>query len=130
MPQLNFASGYSGRFRTHKKAAPLFTALFQAWEQADLLHLIMSYEGCFVPRYKRNQAPAGSGGHGLLESKNVPALSNHSFGSAFDIKLPDGETAHTACLGFGLERVVMALFKTHGFDPRQWPVAVRAHLWP
>ena len=52
------------------------------------------------------------------------------FGSAFDIKLPDGETAHTACLGFGLERVVMALFKTHGFDPRQWPAAVRAHLWP
>ena len=52
------------------------------------------------------------------------------FGSAFDIKLPDGETAHTACLGFGLERVVMALFKTHGFAPRQWPAAVRAHLWP
>lgn len=52
------------------------------------------------------------------------------FGSAFDIKLPDGETAHTACLGFGLERVVMALFKTHGFDPKQWPAAVRAILWP
>lgn len=52
------------------------------------------------------------------------------FGSAFDIKLPDGETAHTACLGFGLERVVMALFKTHGFDPKQWPAAVRTVLWP
>ena len=52
------------------------------------------------------------------------------FGSAFDIMLPDGETAHTACLGFGLERVVMALFKTHGFDPRQWPAAVRTQLWP
>ena len=52
------------------------------------------------------------------------------FGSAFEIKLPDGDTAHTACLGFGLERVVMALFKTHGFDPLQWPAAVRAHLWP
>lgn len=52
------------------------------------------------------------------------------FGSAFDIKLPNGETAHTACLGFGLERVVMALFKTHGFDPKQWPTAVRAVLWP
>ncbi len=52
------------------------------------------------------------------------------FGAAFDIKLPDGETAHTACLGFGLERVVMAIFKTHGFDPKRWPAAVRAILWP
>ena len=52
------------------------------------------------------------------------------FGSAFDIKLPSGETAHSACLGFGLERVVMALFKTHGFDPMVWPEGVRARLWP
>jgi len=52
------------------------------------------------------------------------------FGSAFGIKLPDGETAHSACLGFGLERVVMALFKTHGFDPGAWPPGVRKRLWP
>lgn len=52
------------------------------------------------------------------------------FGSAFDIKLPGGETAHSACLGFGLERVVMALFKTHGFDPGAWPSGVRKRLWP
>ena len=52
------------------------------------------------------------------------------FGSAFDIRLPNGETAHSACLGFGLERVVMALFKTHGFDPTRWPAGARAQLWP
>lgn len=52
------------------------------------------------------------------------------FGSAFAIKLPSGETAHSACLGFGLERVVMALFKTHGFVPEAWPLAVRERLWP
>lgn len=52
------------------------------------------------------------------------------FGSAFGILLPSGETAHTACLGFGLERVVMALFKVHGFDPAKWPTAVRSLLWP
>lgn len=52
------------------------------------------------------------------------------FGSAFDILLPSGETAHSACLGFGLERVVMALFKTHGFDPKAWPASMRARLWP
>jgi seryl-tRNA synthetase len=52
------------------------------------------------------------------------------FGSTFEIKTPGGEAANTACLGFGLERVTMALFKQHGFDPQRWPAAVRKHLWP
>jgi seryl-tRNA synthetase len=52
------------------------------------------------------------------------------FGSVFGIKQPSGEVAHTACLGFGLERVVMALFRHHGFEPSKWPAAVRARLWP
>ncbi len=52
------------------------------------------------------------------------------FGDIFEIKSADGETAHTACLGFGLERCVMALFKTHGFRPADWPTSVRKHLWP
>lgn len=52
------------------------------------------------------------------------------FGSTFDIRQASGETAHTACLGFGLERVCMALFRHHGFEPRHWPAAVREQLWP
>ena len=51
------------------------------------------------------------------------------FGSTFDIRTPDGNVANTACLGFGLERVTMALFKEHGFDPKSWPKAVRDKLW-
>ncbi|HVU03820.1 MAG TPA: amino acid--[acyl-carrier-protein] ligase [Polyangiaceae bacterium] len=52
------------------------------------------------------------------------------FGHLFDIKTDAGETAQTACLGFGMERVVMAIFKTHGMDPGLWPKAVRDQLWP
>jgi seryl-tRNA synthetase len=52
------------------------------------------------------------------------------FGKTFGIKTPGGGTAQTACLGFGLERCVMALFKTHGMDPSAWPAAVRGKLWP
>lgn len=52
------------------------------------------------------------------------------FGSTFEILTPDGEAAHTACLGFGLERVVMALFKAHGFEVNRWPSAVQRRLWP
>lgn len=49
---------------------------------------------------------------------------NH-FGHAFNIKTTDGNDAHTACVGFGLERIALALFKKHGFDPDKWPSEVR-----
>lgn len=52
------------------------------------------------------------------------------FGSTFGILTQSGQAAHTACLGFGLERVTMALFKCHGFDPDRWPSAARHRLWP
>jgi seryl-tRNA synthetase len=52
------------------------------------------------------------------------------FGSVFQINAADGSVAHTACVGFGLERIVMGLFRTHGFDVGAWPEAVRARLWP
>jgi seryl-tRNA synthetase len=40
-----------------------------------------------------------------------------------------GARAHTACLGFGLERVTLALFRAHGLDPAEWPEDVRQELW-
>ncbi len=52
------------------------------------------------------------------------------FSSKFAIRNADESVAHTACLGFGLERVTLALIKTHGFDPDAWPGEVRAQLWP
>lgn len=89
IPQLRFAVGYNGKVRCHKLAAPVWIELFKQWEKDDLLHLILSYAGCFVPRYKREQAPPGAGGHGLRSSTEVEELSNHSFGSAFDINVTD-----------------------------------------
>ncbi|OYY51480.1 MAG: hypothetical protein B7Y54_10235 [Polaromonas sp. 35-63-240] len=52
------------------------------------------------------------------------------FSSKFGIRNADESVAHTACLGFGLERVTLALLKTHGFEPQTWPEDVRAQLWP
>ncbi|MFN9506836.1 MAG: amino acid--[acyl-carrier-protein] ligase [Rubrivivax sp.] len=52
------------------------------------------------------------------------------FGQVFGIRTADGEVAHTACLGFGMERVVMALFVHHGWKLAHWPEAVRQQLWP
>jgi seryl-tRNA synthetase len=52
------------------------------------------------------------------------------FTSALGIRRSEERVAHTACLGFGLERVTLALIKTHGFDPAAWPAPVRNQLWP
>ncbi len=51
------------------------------------------------------------------------------FSSKFGIRQRNHELAHTACLGFGLERVTLALIKTHGFEPHKWPDVVRKNLW-
>lgn len=51
------------------------------------------------------------------------------FASAYGIRLADGSTAHTACLGFGHERIVLALLHEHGLDPGGWPADVRRGLW-
>lgn len=52
------------------------------------------------------------------------------FSGKFGIRTSDGNTAQTACLGFGLERVALALLNTHGLDPEHWPADVRKQLWP
>ncbi|WP_250405125.1 hypothetical protein [Streptomyces cellostaticus] len=47
-----------------------------------------------------------------------------SLGEAFSIRTPDGGTAHTGCVAFGLERFAYAFVCQHGLDPAEWPDAV------
>jgi seryl-tRNA synthetase len=51
------------------------------------------------------------------------------FSGLYGIETADGGVAHTACLGFGHERIVLALLKTHGLDVAAWPGEVRSLLW-
>jgi hypothetical protein len=69
VPQLKNISGGT-RVEFHKLAANQLSKLWADWEQAGLLHFVISWEGSYVPRLIRG-------------SKTT--LSNHSFGSAFDI---------------------------------------------
>ncbi len=46
------------------------------------------------------------------------------FGEVWDIRLDDGSHAYSGCVGFGLERIALALFKHHGADFSRWPAAV------
>jgi seryl-tRNA synthetase len=51
------------------------------------------------------------------------------FGTKWGLCTCDNAVAHTACVGFGMERIALALFKHHGYDPQRWPKAVRQRLW-
>lgn len=50
------------------------------------------------------------------------------FANLNGITARDGSEVHTACLGFGHERIVLALLQTHGLDLAAWPADVRAAL--
>lgn len=52
------------------------------------------------------------------------------FALNWKLRQASDEVAHTACVGFGMERITLALLKHHGLDPLRWPTAVRAKLWP
>jgi seryl-tRNA synthetase len=52
------------------------------------------------------------------------------FAAAYGIELADGGRAHTACLGFGVERIALALFSAHGLDAAAWPAAAQTGLQP
>lgn len=59
-----------GVIRFHKMAADQLKALWKSWGEADLLKYVLTYDGGFVPRFVRGSRTN---------------LSNHAFGTAFDI---------------------------------------------
>jgi seryl-tRNA synthetase len=50
------------------------------------------------------------------------------FGLGFGIATADGAVAHSACIGFGMERVALAMLRTHGLEPATWPSDLRTLL--
>jgi len=55
-------------------------------------------------------------------------LHRDHFGQTWGLRQADGALAHTACVGFGLERLTLALLHRHGLDPGNWPGGVRDAL--
>ena len=50
------------------------------------------------------------------------------FGHTWGLSTEDGFVAHTGCVAFGMDRLAVALFATHGTDVAAWPAGVRAAL--
>jgi seryl-tRNA synthetase len=50
------------------------------------------------------------------------------FGETWGLHDEAGEVSHTGCVAFGMDRLAVALFATHGLDPAGWPDSVRQAL--
>jgi len=50
------------------------------------------------------------------------------FSAVWNLTTENGDNAHTGCVAFGMDRLVLALFKTHGLDLKKWPAGVRKNL--
>jgi len=50
------------------------------------------------------------------------------FGTAWSLRTEAGEVAHTGCVAFGIDRLALALFATHGIELPLWPAKVRQAL--
>lgn len=60
---------------------------------------------------------------GRDESLAIASVNYHRdhFGLAFNITASSGEPVHSCCVGFGIERWVLAVMSHHGIDPAGWP---------
>jgi seryl-tRNA synthetase len=50
------------------------------------------------------------------------------FGLVWGLGTAAGEVAHTGCVAFGMDRLAVALFRTHGLVLDDWPASVREEL--
>ena len=62
----------SGSVQVHSALVPQFTKMFKTWEEQNLLSRLLTWDGSWVPRFSRGSRTY---------------LSNHSWGSAFDINV-------------------------------------------
>ncbi len=58
------------------------------------------------------------------------SFNNHKehFGEVWGLRDSEGGVAHTGCVAFGMDRLAVAMFATHGTDPADWPSDVRGAL--
>jgi seryl-tRNA synthetase len=71
----------------------------------------------------------GEGGRPRTISCGSANLHEGFFGETFRISLPRGEPVFTGCIALGVERLALAVFTQHGYDPGRWPAPLRAAVF-
>ncbi|UDL94111.1 amino acid--[acyl-carrier-protein] ligase [Lichenihabitans sp. PAMC28606] len=117
--------------------------MVRAQEMADALALPCRVETASDPFFGRiGQVMALSQLHQALKFELVVPLKSvesptacmsfnahrDHFGTTWNIEDADGNVAHTGCVAFGMDRLAVALFWTHGLDPAAWPASARSAL--
>lgn len=104
IPELQGIAGApaSGKIAFHLAADPQLKGLWAAWKAKDLLKFVLTFDGGFVPRFIRG---------------SDSALSNHAFGSAFDINYQWNKLGQTpAAVGKeGSVRLLVPVANDYGF---------------
>lgn len=104
VPQLAGIDGAakSARIRVHRLVAEQIQTLFQAWDAAGLCDRIRTWAGSFVPRFVRGSSST---------------LSNHAWGTAFDINVEWNARGTVPALRGekGSVRELVPLANDHGF---------------
>ena len=106
IPQLKgipvFGTLSSGKMRFHVKAGDQLRAMWQAWAEAGLIDRVLPYEGSYNARFVRGSRKT---------------LSNHAYGSAFDINLRWNRLGHIPALEGeeGSVRELVAIANEYGF---------------
>lgn len=72
VPQLHGVAGTGGKISVHKLIAPQVLRIFDGWQQAGLKDRILTWGGSWAPRFIRGSRTY---------------LSNHAWGTAFDINV-------------------------------------------
>ncbi len=91
----------------HVAIASQFSALWSAWERADLIDRVISFNGSFAPRFVRG---------------STRKLSNHAWGTAFDINAPHNRLGHVPAMAGtrGSVRELVPIAYAHGFFWGGW----------
>jgi len=86
----------------HKNAAEQMQSMFAEWEARGLLPFVKTWSGSFVPRFIRGSRTT---------------LSNHAYGTAFDINVPWNMLGHMPALmgETGTVRPLVKIAEEHGF---------------
>lgn len=104
IPQLRGIAGApsSGVVRFHRRAADQLREVWAAWDKAGLLNRILTWDGSFMSRYVRG---------------STSVLSNHAYGSAFDVNASfNGLGVRPALVGReGSVRELVPIANRHGF---------------
>lgn len=92
----------SGKVQFYRKAIPQLEAMWAEWEENKLLKCLLTWDGSYVPRFIRG---------------STKTLSNHAFGTAFDVNAERNPLgAQPALMGKkGCVRELVSIANKHGF---------------